>query len=114
MLLRQLIDLPNDHSRQRSAWQLAEPYARQAARVLDLGCGEGNSADQFKAWNAAIRWVGVDIENSPEVNARERADLEFHTFDGVNLPFPDNSFPLIFSHQVLEHVRQPVALLREA
>lgn len=85
----------------------------KASNVLDVGCGDGNSADLFAEWAPEIRWVGVDIAHSPEVNARTRSDLEFHTFDGTELPFSDNSFDLVYSSQVLEHVRHPGALLKD-
>lgn len=107
--------LPRDHSRQQSAQQLArELVVHQAiGTVLDVGCGAGNSVDLFRKWKADIRWVGVDIASSPEVEQRRRRDAEFHTFDGVALPFPDASFDLLYSKQVLEHVRQPAASLKD-
>ena len=107
--------LPRDHSLQRSASQLAEARlrTRRAERVLDVGCGAGNSVDQFRHWQPDIAWVGVDIASSPEVDGRRRKDAEFHTFDGCQLPFPDASFDLAYSKQVLEHVRHPSLLLKD-
>jgi ubiquinone/menaquinone biosynthesis C-methylase UbiE len=35
------------------------------------------------------------------------------TFDGVNLPFGDDDFDLVYCKQVLEHVRHPEPLLAE-
>ncbi len=81
--------------------------------VVDLGCGTGRTAEMFRAKAPGIRWVGVDIESSPEVNQRERTDLEFLTFDGVHLPFADDEVELMYCHQVLEHVREPAKLLAE-
>lgn len=105
--------LPKDHSRQQSAEQLIkEIMGRETVQnVLDVGCGAGNSADLFVQLQPTIHWVGVDIDSSPEVNQRRRTDCEFHTFDGKNLPFPTNSFDMIFSKQVFEHVRYPAELL---
>ncbi|MFH0772093.1 MAG: class I SAM-dependent methyltransferase, partial [Candidatus Omnitrophota bacterium] len=40
-------------------------------------------------------------------------DCEFVTFDGIRLPFKNDSFDMIFSNQVLEHVINPKALLVE-
>ena len=80
---------------------------------MDLGCGDGRSLDQFKSIQNSINWVGVDIEESPEVAQRSRTDGRFVTFNGVDLPFEDGEFDLIYSHQVFEHVRHPEALLRE-
>ena len=36
------------------------------------------------------------------------------TFDGSSLPFDDASFDLVYCKQVLEHVRHPEPLVREA
>jgi SAM-dependent methyltransferase len=94
---------------------LADDYIPRIASgsVIDLGCGAGDSVVQFRDLNPAVRWVGVDIEASPEVALRRRTDAEFVTFDGVNLPFGDASFDAVYCKQVLEHVRAPSALLAE-
>jgi SAM-dependent methyltransferase len=104
--------IPADHSRQ----VLADHYAGRLRprRVLDLGCGAGDSVDLFRSVDPAVRWVGVDIEESPEVAARTRTDAEFVTFDGRRLPFEDASFDLVYCKQVLEHVDHPRDLVGEA
>jgi len=103
--------IPGDHSRQ----VLADHYAAllRPTRVLDLGCGPGDSVDLFRALNPRVHWVGVDVEESPEVTGRTRTDAEFVTFDGEQLPFEDASFDLVYCKQVLEHVERPHELLRE-
>lgn len=83
-------------------------------RVLDLGCGDGDSVDRFRSVDPEVRWIGLDLPDSPEVRTRRRSDAEFETFDGVTIPFPDASFDLVYCRQVLEHVRHPEALLAEA
>ncbi len=108
--------LGEDHSKQVTAEHLARAALREVdgdARVLDLGCGEGDSQDFFKEANVRALWFGVDIDDSSEVRARTREDGNFATFDGVDLPYRDASFDLVFSRQVLEHVRHPDRLLRD-
>jgi SAM-dependent methyltransferase len=110
--------IPGDHSRQtiadhHAARFLARPDRPHPARVMDLGCGPGDSVDLFRSIEPAVKWVGVDIERSPEVAERTRTDAEFVTFDGVNLPFEDASHDLVYCKQVLEHVRRPEALIAE-
>jgi len=111
--------MPADHSRQ----VLAEHYVAEfygglrrgtgPARVLDLGCGAGDSVTVFRGYDPGVRWVGLDLPSSPEVDARRRADAEFATFDGARIPFPDAEFELVFCKQVLEHVAHPAPLLAE-
>ena len=103
--------IPADHSRT----VLADGYAARlkARRVMDLGCGAGDSVDLFRSVDPEVSWVGVDIEDSPEVSGRTRVDAEFLTFDGRRLPFDDGSFELVYCKQVLEHVEHPRELLAE-
>ncbi|GKX33797.1 MAG: hypothetical protein MnENMB40S_14150 [Rhizobiaceae bacterium MnEN-MB40S] len=81
--------------------------------ILDFGCGNGRSIDLFSKLLPDAEWTGVDIENSPEVDSRTRDDGNFVTYDGESLPFPDASFDLVYSYQVLEHVRRPETVLHE-
>lgn len=107
--------LPKDHSRQTDGVMMAIVALNKklCKNVLDVGCGTGDSYDLFTNWSPGIKWVGVDIENSPEVTSRTRTDLEFHSFDGKSLPFDDSTFDMVFSKQVLEHVRHPSLLMSE-
>lgn len=103
--------IPDDHARQA----LADDYITRLrpAQVVDLGCGPGDSVDQFRSARPDVRWIGVDVESSPEVASRSRTDAEFRSFDGVNMPFEDGSLELVFCKQVLEHVREPAPLLAD-
>ena len=106
--------IPNDHSRQvHSQYYLEEELTAPDAPslVVDLGCGKGASAPLARKFQPDVRWVGVDIVQSDY--ARGIAGEQVLFYDGVNLPFADNSLPLIYSNQVFEHVRHPEPLLRE-
>ena len=110
--------IPDDHSDQVSAEFYIDRYyhhfkSDSITNVIDLGCGAGDSIDHFRKQDPNIRWIGIDIEESPEVKTRTRSDAEFYTFDGVHIPFDDDSFDLIYSKQVFEHVRHPDRLLQE-
>jgi SAM-dependent methyltransferase len=107
--------LPSDHARQT----LADHYIDREIgrtegrpwRVLDLGCGSGDSVDFFRVRDPGVQWVGLDVPDSPEV--RTRTDARFETFDGVSIPFDQGSFDLVYCKQVLEHVRHPKLLLAD-
>jgi SAM-dependent methyltransferase len=108
--------LLSDHSRQATAKCFAREavrYLSGAGKILDLGCGEGDSTAFFSEIDPNADWFGVDIEDSLEVRARRQTDGTVATFDGTNLPFCDGAFDLIYSHQVFEHVRRPDELLRD-
>lgn len=111
--------VPDDHSQQVSAEYYIDYYYRHlkcssdTTKVMDLGCGDGRSIDLFRHQEPDVQWIGIDIENSPEVRSRNRSDAEFRTFDGVHIPFGDNNFDLIYSKHVFEHVQYPDRLLQE-
>jgi|SRR5215211_126605 len=86
-------------------------HGRPGARVVDLGCGRGDSVDLFRAADPDVRWVGADL---PEAIAGiQRDDAPFASFDGVHLPFEDDSVDVVFCKQVLEHVEHPPELIAD-
>lgn len=109
--------VPTDHARQWHAHRYVEDAVGRPAsgpwRVLDLGCGRGDSVDLFRLRDPAVDWVGLDIEGSAEVGERTRSDVTFATFDGIAMPFEDASVDTVYCKQVLEHVRDPAPLCRE-
>ncbi|TDC53920.1 methyltransferase domain-containing protein [Jiangella ureilytica] len=84
--------------------------------VLDVGCGPGTITVEMAALAAPGRVVGVDA-SAEVVAAASDADtagaVEFRTGDAAALPFDDGSFGVVHAHQLLQHVADPVAVLRE-
>ena len=83
--------------------------------VLDIGCGEGYGCNLL-AQNAS-RVVGLD--NSKEAvnhaqNHYRLPNLVFYHGDAYHLPFPDESFEVVLSFQVIEHLKRPERHLEEA
>ena len=71
--------IPRDHSRQVTLKDLVEGLlagGRRIEQMMDLGCGEGDSLDYFREKIPGVRWVGLDIEKSAEVDLRTRTDGE--------------------------------------
>lgn len=82
--------------------------------VLDVGCNTGYGT--MRLIRAARRVVGVDVSPRAIEAAQRRAvdgQPEFVLSDGMDLPFPDDTFDLVTSFQVLEHVPDPGVFLGE-
>ena len=77
-------------------------------RVLELGGGSGFQASLMASKGCQVESLDVFVE--PGVTGRYHA---VQHYDGVHLPFADRSFDVVFSSNVLEHVRDLPALLRE-
>ena len=87
-------------------------------RLLEIGSGWG----AFVAYGRreAIAATGVEIDEPTAALARDllRANglavCPLVVGAGESLPFPPGSFDVVFSNSVLEHVRDPARVLREA
>ncbi|MDZ7732907.1 MAG: bifunctional glycosyltransferase/class I SAM-dependent methyltransferase [Acidimicrobiia bacterium] len=82
---------------------------RSPRRVLDVGCDDGSLAARFRA--AGHEVTGVDAEEHPETKVRldrfVRADL-----DGGLPAAVGEDYDIVVAADVLEHLRNPEALLR--
>ncbi len=86
-------------------------------RVLDAGCGGGGMPVSLA--EEAREVVGIDpaerFQDAGVRLGRERGmrNLHFALADGMALPFPAESFDLVLSHAVIEHVADAPLYLRE-
>lgn len=110
---------------QSHRWRTAEnsaphllPLLRPGLDLLDVGCGPGTITVDLAARVAPGRVLGLDVSPDPLDEARaaaERAGVEvtFAVGDVYALDLPDGSFDVVHAHQVLQHLTDPVAALRE-
>jgi SAM-dependent methyltransferase len=83
-------------------------YFPPAGRVLELGAGTGRQAMEL-----ANRGYSIEAIDVPSSNYADARLFPVTDFDGRHIPFPDASFDIVFSSNVLEHVSDLVQLHRE-
>jgi SAM-dependent methyltransferase len=92
---------------------------RPGMAVLDVGSGPGTLTFDIAARVAPGTVIGVDRSADIVDHAREAADrrgasgVSFAVGDAYALDFPADSFDVVHAHQVLQHLSDPVAALRE-
>ena len=95
------------------------PYLRSGMRLLDCGCGPGTITLGLAERVAPGPVVGIDIApqqvGRASALARERGvgNVSFHAADLYALPFEDAAFDVVWAHNVLEHLRDPLRALVE-
>jgi ubiquinone/menaquinone biosynthesis C-methylase UbiE len=77
-----------------------------AINFLDFGCGDGNSSSHFINYFPKSKYNGIDIsaESINVAKSKNITNSSFQTFDGINIPFQDNSFDVIFTACVFHHI----------
>lgn len=94
------------------------PFLSPEMSVLDVGCGPGTITADLAGLVAPGRVVGIDRAADVLVQARGNASgrtalPSFASADVYRLPFRDASFDVVHAHQVLQHLVDPVAALRD-
>jgi len=80
------------------------------ARVLDVGCGVGQVVARLR--EAGFDAHGVDVSEPNIERARQFSD-QCQFYNGQILPFADHHFASAGALNVLEHVDQPEAFIKE-
>jgi SAM-dependent methyltransferase len=76
--------------------------------ILDVGCGTAWLADHFRSH------TGVDASSEMVARAAERARRVVHGDASDGLPFESSTFDGVILKDLLEHVSDPVMVVRES
>jgi 2-polyprenyl-3-methyl-5-hydroxy-6-metoxy-1,4-benzoquinol methylase len=86
------------------------PAPQGKARVLDVGCGSGVTLARMKTLGWEVEGVEVDPGGVEAARAR---GVTVRQGSVQEQQYPDNSFDAIHSSHVLEHLHEPVRVLKE-
>jgi ubiquinone/menaquinone biosynthesis C-methylase UbiE len=95
------------------------PHLQPGMRLLDVGCGPGSITRGLAERLTAGHVVGVDLSRETleaarrDATARGLDNLRYEEGSVYELPFADASFEVAYAHQVLQHLRERGAALRE-
>lgn len=90
----------------------------RTAKILDFGCGAGGTVRAFRT-RGYVNVFGYDVNDgrsllaaTPDVD-REGDNISAGTLLNMRLPYEDNTFDLVTSDQVFEHVQDQVRVFQE-
>lgn len=85
-------------------------YVTRDSNVLDLGCGRGGIAEVI--WRDVRLAAGVDPD-AASLSGHRAAGMPVVRGTGENLPFANDSFDVVVSVWVLEHLADPLSTFIE-
>jgi SAM-dependent methyltransferase len=110
------------HARARYAlepfiFEFANFKSARGLKVLEIGVGMG--ADYLEWLKAGAQASGVDLSAASIERAQRRCELagykpDLRVADAESLPFPDNSFDVVYSYGVMHHSPDTAQCVREA
>jgi SAM-dependent methyltransferase len=98
-------------------FEFADFHKAHGLKVLEIGVGMG--ADYLQWLKAGTQATGVDLSAASIERARQRCDAEglkseLRVGDAEKLPFPDNSFDVVYSYGVMHHSPNTPQCVHEA
>jgi len=98
-------------------FDFANFQSARGLRVLEIGVGMG--ADYLEWLKAGAQPTGIDLSMASVEKARQRCQMagyqaDLRVADAEQLPFPDNSFDVVYSYGVMHHSPNTPQCVREA
>ncbi len=97
------------------AYEFVKNTINQDSLVLDLGCGEGYGTSLLSQNLRKV--IGLDVDKKTVAEASQRYGSKncfFEVYDGLKIPYGDDSFDAVVSMQVIEHVKDDIHYVSEA
>lgn len=75
--------------------------------VLDVGCGDGKIDSLLMSEKKGLSIKGIDVLVRPDTY------IEVTEYDGIHIPYEDNSFDTVMAIDVLHHTDDPSVVFAE-
>jgi len=86
---------------------------QSGVRVLEVGSGLGLLTADVAAAADGVHATGLESSSAQIAAARRPAHVDYVQADARYVPFPTDHFDLVYARFLLEHVFDPVAILKE-
>jgi len=98
----------NNFSKIANLWKETKPQMR----ILDIGCGAGSVSNELVRRGHEV--YGLDLMKEAIARANKRGiHAEIYDVNNLPLPFQDGFFDCILALDILEHLFDPLSLLRD-
>lgn len=82
---------------------------KDGMKILEVGCGGGHFTNMIKKYYPSCEVYGIDLDNNhikfaKKESKKQNIEVNYQVDDIKELPFNDETFDLIFSHTVVEHL----------
>ena len=84
---------------------------KKDSKILELGCGRGEFLNEFT--KLGMSGYGIDLSNYAD-NYCKNAEIKVVDITKEDVPYPDNSFDVVFSKSFIEHFYYPEEVFKEA
>lgn len=82
--------------------------AQRPLEVLDIGCGHGHIHPYLTQSGIALNLSAIDVASTVVEEARQmNPAVQYKSYEGERLPYPDRSFDFAYTIAVLHHVPPP-------
>ena len=84
---------------------------KKESKILEMGCGRGEFLNEFT--KLGMNGFGIDLSNFAK-DYCDNAEIKVVDISKDPVPYPDNSFDIVFSKSFIEHFYYPEEIFKEA
>lgn len=95
-------------------WDLINFVSKGNNRILEIGCGDGNTGKALKDQGKAVEVIGIEKVSEIAQIAETKIDkVIYANVETIELPFSEGYFEYIIMGDVIEHLYDPWLLIRK-